>query len=587
MENNLSYTFAIIGGGLTATSMLCQLVDKLLALRKAGRKCSQDLSLVVFEKNEEFGPGLPHSDRNVLPFHITNMCAKDMTVRSGKPGDFQNWVQRNLRVLETVFPELASAAAWSDCQWQQCHHYPRAIMGEYLKSQFKDGVETARNLGLSVVLCPNCEVTDLHLQDESIYLSVNETSDSASRVYRADGVLLATGHWFESSDTENYFSSPWPAVKLLSSIPQGETVGVIGSSLSAIEVALTLSSDGHFARQSSGELYFVPADIPRRLILYSRNGLLPRVRGQSGLRKNRYLTCDRIRQLIAGNPRQLTLSVIFQLLDQELTAAYGRATDWQQVIRPAGDAAHRLQMDITDAQRGDGPDGELTWLTILVQIFPVVRDLYLNLTLAERQRFDREFTTLFFMHAATQPIINAEKLLALMRAGIVSIVKLGNHYRFEHNPASAEFEFIYDDSVGNSHRDAYHYVVNARGQSRSLESDRSALTNNLLNQGLIQVEETQAIEPAGLISYKTGSILVNPETLQVIRPGSEANARLNGSIFAVGAMTRGQMIDASMANGIARSTAVIAEGLITGLCSSDGREQPLKYPKTRGLSGRY
>ena len=561
----MSYTFAIIGGGLTATSMLCQLVDKLQHLGEDGRQLSDKLTIVVFEKSGVFGPGLPHNQQYVLPFHITNMCAKDMSVRWGKPGDFQEWVQRNQETLQTLYPEQMSTFASSESQPPQCHHYPRAVMGEYLKSQFEDSVEAAHNMGLRVELYPNCEVTDLVEHDAHMRLNVKENSHASSRVCNADGVLLATGHWFETSGTENYFSSPWPASKLLNTIPAGETVGVIGSSLSAIEVALTLSSDGNFVRQPTGELSYFPSDAPRKLVFYSRNGLLPRVRGQSGPRQNHFLTCDRIRQLIADNPCQLTLSVVFELLDQELTAAYGCAMDWQQVIKPTEGAAQRLQQDIRAAQDGDGPDGELIWLTILVQIFPVVRDIYLHLTLPERQRFDRDFTTPFFMHAATQPVINAEKLLALMRAGIISIVKLGNNYRFEHNHRSGEFKFIYKSSGNDTQCDSYRYVVNARGQSRSLQSDTAALTRNLLRKNYIQIEETRHVEPAERLSYKTGSILIDPETHQVIQPGFDGVSLTKPPIFAVGAMTRGQMIDASMAYGISRSTATIADLLIAKL----------------------
>ena len=165
----MSYTFAIIGGGLTATSMLCQLVDKLDHLSKTGRNLSVDLSLLFFEKNGEFGPGLPHSDRYVLPFHITNMCAKDMSARWDNPADFQHWVQHNHKTLETLYPELISPPPGADNHLAQCHHYPRAIMGEYLKSQFTEGVEAARNLGLAVTLHPNCTVTDLRVQENSIF----------------------------------------------------------------------------------------------------------------------------------------------------------------------------------------------------------------------------------------------------------------------------------------------------------------------------------------------------------------------------------------------------------------------------------
>ena len=59
----------------------------------------------------------------------------------------------------------------------------------------------------------------------------------------------------------------------------------------------------------------------------------------------------------------------------------------------------------------------------------MVRDVYLNLTLEDRLRFDKDYTSVFFTHAATQPAVNAEKLLALMKAGMVDVLKLGDNYR--------------------------------------------------------------------------------------------------------------------------------------------------------------
>ena len=241
------------------------------------------------------------------------------------------------------------------------------------------------------------------------------------------------------------------------------------------------------------------------------------------------------------------------------------------MIDPKGDPAEALRRHIQEARIGDGPDGEIIWQTILVEIFPVVRDLYLNLALTERQRFDRDFNTPFFMHAATQPVINAEKLLALMQAGIVSIVKLGRGYRFERSETEGKFEFTYEGPGGDKRRDAYRYVVNARGQPRSVESDPAALTQNLLRRGLVQIEESRAVEKAEGLSYRTGSLVVDPETHQVIRVDADGVPLPNRSIFAVGAMTRGQMIDASMAYGITRSTATIADYLIGELRRSDDR----------------
>ena len=415
----MPYSFAIIGGGLTATSMLCQLVDMLRDMGEEGRRLARGLSVSVFEKGAVFGPGLPHSERVVLPFHITNMCAQEMSVRCDRPGDFDAWVQQHPDVRSGIRGNEADA----DCGDERCRHYPRAVMGDYLKSRFKEAAASGKALGINVELHVCSEVIDLVEEERHLRLTIKSTNGSPSGSCRADGVLLATGHWFETSGGRHYLPSPWPAPALLNAIPAGERVGVIGSSLSAIEVALTLTSDGRFVRQPSGALAYLPSQTPRKLVLHSRNGLLPRVRGHVGRRPNRYLTCSALRELMELHPGALTLSSVFELLDRELAEAYGSPVDWRQVLNPSDSAARILRQDILDARQGDGPEGERIWQTVLVGIFPVVRDLYLNLTLKERARFDRDFNTLFFMHAATQPVINAEKMLALMEAGIVSVVR--------------------------------------------------------------------------------------------------------------------------------------------------------------------
>ena len=540
--------------------MLCQLVDKLGRLGDGGNQIARQLSVALFEKSDRFGPGVPHSDRYVLPFHITNMCASDMSVRCDRPGEFQDWVEQNHSDL--LEPDPAAVPSPGNRQSDPCRHYPRAAMGDYLASQFDSAVAAARRLGITIELYTSTEVTGLEEINGTCSLELQSPANKSPEQHIADSVLLATGHWFGPEQGDNYFPSPWPAAKLLENIPPGERVGVIGSSLSAIEVALTLTSDGRFVRQDSGELSYIPPGEPRTVVLHSRNGLLPRVRGRTGTRSNRYLTCENIRNMIEERPGELGLEAVFELLDKELEEAYGSPIDWQSVVEPTGDARQRLQGDIIAARYGDGPGGELVWQTALTQIFPVVRELYLHLTLSERQRFDRNFTTLFFMHAATQPVINAEKVLALMRARLLSVVKLGKDYSFGRNE-TGEYEFVYFRG-GKSRKDTFRSVVNARGQPRSVEKNRTRLFRNLLENGTICIEETDVAEPAGALRYRTGSIVVDPETHRIVRPGSRTSSS-SPSLYAVGAMTRGQMIDASMAYGLSRSTATIADNLIEQL----------------------
>lgn len=567
----MGFSYAIIGGGLTGTAMLCQFVDKLKQAIVHHTVDASTIAIQIFEKQDTFGPGFPHSDKNVMPFHITNMCAEDMGIRLGDPTDFQNWMRTQRKRLTRLFPDLKDALR----NQTDCNHYPRAFMGEYLKEKFIKACQNARDLGLEVVLHSLCEVTDLEETNDKIRLTVKRLKSGSIFSCLADRVLLATGHWFETEPKDNYFFSPWPAKILLKRIPEGENVAVIGTSLSAIEVVLTLTSDGLFIRNDAGERVYVPPDRPRRFALYSRKGLMPKVRGKMGGYQNKFLTKKNVENLIAQNQGHLSLTSVFQLLDSELEAAYGHKVNWQEITNPTGAPVDRMYGYIEDAKKGDGPDGDQMWQTILCQSLDFVRKIYLSLSLKEREYFDKEYTSIFFTHAASQPIINAEKMAALMKADIVNVYRLGNSYKLGKNDSGGGYEFIYRDYKGHLKRNAYRYVIDARGQDRSILTDSSVLTKNLIGKGIVQIEETQAIQPREAegkrsayqlkikpYSYKTGSIWIDPETHLVMKPTSGNMTVWSKALYAVGAMTRGQIIDASMAYGIVHSTDRIATDLV-------------------------
>ena len=563
----MSFNFAIIGGGLTATTMLHYFVERVRQEVDLNKLNPSEIIVKIFEKQDIFGPGFPHCGQNVMPFHITNMCAKDMGIRVGHPADFHDWATTHHDRLKERYP-------WMDDTFYSyggCKHYPRTIMGEYLKERFRQTHQDAQALGLTVDLYSQSEVVDLVEKSDKVRLTVKCLASGSNFSSFADRVLLATGHWFEKNEQNNYFPSPWPAKHLLEKIPEGEKVAVIGTSLSAIEVVLTLTSEGQYIRDNTNELIYVPSAKPRQFALYSRRGLLPKVRGKMGTYRNRFLTREKIGRLMVENQGALTLEAVFQLLNSDLEAAYGHPINWKEVVNPTPASAGLLKQYLADAEKGDGPHGELIWQTVLHQSFDMVREIYLKLRLEDRKRFDEEYTSIFFTHAATQPRINAEKLAALMKSGIVEVFKLGQAYQFIKNASKDGHEFIYTDQKGDIKRDTYRYVVNARGQAKSIKTDPSTLSKNLLKRGIVQIEEIQIFQQpdqdntpsadqpeTGFQTYKTGSMWIDPTTHQIMRLAPDRTTNRSNGIYAVGAMTRGQIIDASMAHGIVQSTAKIA-----------------------------
>jgi hypothetical protein len=149
-----------------------------------------------------------------------------------------------------------------------------------------------------------------------------------------------------------------------------------------------------------------------------------------------------------------------------------------------------------------------------------------------------------------------------MEAGVVEVVRLGDDYRFVHNESKNQFEFHYAAPDGKRTCAAFTYCVDARGQPRSLETDGSDLTRSLIRRGLVRIDPGDA-EKGGSVSG--GSIRIDPLTHRVVRTHSASDITSDFDIYAVGAMTRGQIIDASMALGLARSTETVATLLIKKL----------------------
>jgi hypothetical protein len=237
-----------------------------------------------------------------------------------------------------------------------------------------------------------------------------------------------------------------------------------------------------------------------------------------------------------------------------------------------------LSESIKDAIKGDSHQGDVLWQTILLQGLSVKKEMYLNLTLRQRKIFDDKYTSVFFTHAATQPVINAEKLLALIRAGIVEIKSLGTSYQLLKDDPESRYVFSYKNRDGQDKKEAYSYVVNARGQDKSILTDKSLLIQSMVASGMVLTEEYRPVAnikyPWGSADtgrYKTGSIWINPDTHQVMQRDPGGQLMQSESLYAVGAMTRGQIINASMAQSIVRSVSKVAGHLFGKVIPGSGR----------------
>jgi uncharacterized NAD(P)/FAD-binding protein YdhS len=575
-DRNTLYSLAVIGCGLTGTSMIYQLISKVKKNMDRNTPVLEPIKIIVFEQTSNMGPGLPYGKSNLFSFHLSNMPARDMSIVADRPDDFINWFFKHKRTLEMHYPELIPYLSQENFNPSNNSFLPRMVMGEYLKSRLDEALKKAAAYGIQVVIQKERKVIDIKEKKENFIILSTDQKTQGIQESLAERVFLATGHWFSKSRQNGYFASPWPAQTLLANIPKCSKVAVLGTSLSAIDTALTLLSDGHFSRKSTGVLTYSPATDSRQVTFYSRNGLLPKVRGRIGPHQNHFFSISRLNSLMTQKHGSLRLEELFQLLNRELETAYNRSIDWKSIFNPAKNPLSILRQDIRMAHKGDNPNGDILWQTILFQAIPLMKQAYINLIPSHRHWFETDFKSVFMTHAAVIPLVNAEKILAFMESGVLKVKKLQDTYQWKPLLESNGFEFIYPDHAGEPMRDDCHFIVDARGQSPSYRSNPSDLAQNMLRSGLVQIETCTVDEntteqhhsPGIQKTVETGGVWIDPQTCRVMKKSMAQGVSISKNLFAVGIMNRGQIINASMAQECAVSANLAAGYILNDIMKS-------------------
>lgn len=215
----------VVGGGFTGAMVAARLAER-------------GLASVLIDATGQFGPGVAYS----TPFdgHLLNVRTGRMSALAGQPDHFTLWLQAN-------HPEHADPEAFA----------PRRLYGLYVQDRLAS-VEAAHPGRITRV------------QGRAVRIL-------GSRVMLADGrrlsgraVVLATGNPAPATAggggdrliSDPLISDPW-APGALDAIGPQDTVGIIGTGLTMVDMVLWLQALGHRGR----------------ITALSRRGLKPRAHG--------------------------------------------------------------------------------------------------------------------------------------------------------------------------------------------------------------------------------------------------------------------------------------------------------------------
>ncbi|WP_439532763.1 FAD/NAD(P)-binding protein, partial [Polymorphobacter sp.] len=226
---------AIIGGGFSGTLLAVNLLE------------SPGPDLLLFESRGVAGTGLAYGTRH--PAHLLNVRARNMSAFADKPDHFVAWLARQPDAPRNGF-------------------VPRALFGRYVKAVFAEA-QAASPGRLRII--PQA-VTGFSDAEGGYRLHV-----AGGGEHLCSRVVLATGNPSpalpaglgrqtlpEGLPKELIAPDPWTDTALEGIAPD-DSVVLVGTGLTAVDVALMLLADGHQGR----------------IVAVSRRGLLPRAHDSS------------------------------------------------------------------------------------------------------------------------------------------------------------------------------------------------------------------------------------------------------------------------------------------------------------------
>jgi len=282
-ENNKVFNIAIIGGGFTGTMAAVHLI----------KNAKMPVSIALINKGGQLAKGTAYSTTDRV--HLLNVPARNMSAYPDEPGHFVNWLRQNNRHLEMEDSGLPLEEDF----------VPRLIYGEYISAQLYEAISEHKQAHIQIF---EAEAVDINMADEKAHISL----DSGDTI-RTEKVLFAMGnnvpanlHIRDESfyETANYQQNPYDLGKL-AAIAKTQTVLIIGTGLTMVDVVNTLKNQGH-----EGTITGI-----------SRNGKLPHPHSDF------VKYPDFIAPHIHKPPREL-----LAIIEEEKKKAGARGIPWQSVI---------------------------------------------------------------------------------------------------------------------------------------------------------------------------------------------------------------------------------------------------------------
>lgn len=383
----------------------------------------------------------------------------------------------------------------------------------------------------------------------------------------------------------------YPVVKAMGRVPSGARVAMKGIGLSYIDAALELTEGrgGRFVRSANGSLSYLPSGKePSSIIPFCRTGLPMAPKADDlpiAMRPLTFFTAKAIAEL-RRSKADGKLDVdedLWPLFELEMELQYYRVVmgadragldacgndagamrsvidsylqnhpeqkrfDYRQVLDPAGDRVFKsgaefnsfvesyMEQEITRAhlgQAGCGVKAALDiWYEVRKELGAVLR--FGGLTPESHRKLIQYYFPRFKRIVFGPPAINIEKLLALVRAGLIDF-SVARNPRVTLDESSGCFELHSGVVPGEAVR--AEILVDARSPSTNIRQDATPLYRNLCRRGMVRAFENRSpgTDEAG---FCPGAIDMVEGSNFVV----DAAGEVNEDIAVIGIPTEGNLV---------------------------------------------
>lgn len=445
-------TIAILGGGPSALFMFKRLLES----------TEQHITITIFEKRNVLGCGMPYSHEGAADEHITNVSGNEIPDLVSDVAEWIKGVPKDTLDKYHVDPQ----------RFNDYKVLPRLLFGQYLSDQFSLLLKAAKEKGLTVNVNYNTTVTDVTDQPDIEHVKV--ITDKGQELF--DRVIICTGHlWPKKNEgkVKGWFDSPYPPEKI--SVQANYPVAVRGASLTAIDAVRTLARhNGEFNKNEAGKLtYHLNSDSPDfRIVMHSRNGLLPAVRfhlEDTHLGKDTVLDTATIRKQQELNDGFLPLDFVFEenfkkgvrendpecyeeIKDLKMEAFVDRV----MANREQQDPFELLKSEYAEAERSIKNKKSVYWKEQLAILSFAMNYPAKYFSAEDRLRLEKTLMPLISVVIAFVPQSSAETLIALHDAGILSMKVVNvNEDPEPNNDGGADYAGkhyqLFVDAIGQPH----------------------------------------------------------------------------------------------------------------------------------------